>query len=82
MAGTRIFERVVPTASPAQTKIDQDTFLTRSAMPGLSPMISPKPLPSRSSNPSIANPSKIASQTTRKSVGPRGTGSADARVGA
>jgi hypothetical protein len=76
IAGTRIFESVVPKASPTHTNTDQETFLTRPATIGLSPKRSPKPVPSRTSNPSIAKPSKIASQATRKSVAPRGRGDA------
>ena len=74
IAGTRIFESVVPKASSTHTNTDQETFLTRPATIGLSPKRSPKPVPSSSSNPSIAKPSKIASQATRKSVAPRGGG--------
>ncbi|CAA9385300.1 MAG: hypothetical protein AVDCRST_MAG03-223 [uncultured Rubrobacteraceae bacterium] len=70
IAGTWIFESVVPTARPTHTKADQVTFLTRSATSDVSPNTSPNPAASRSNNASIARPSATASHATRNSVTP------------
>src|SRR5215212_2114117 len=71
ITGTRALATAVPTARPQQTNIDQVTFPTRSATIEPIPKDLPSPAPSRSSRPSMAIPSAIASQATRRSLTPR-----------
>src|SRR5215217_2546575 len=56
--GARAFETAVPRARPTQTKVDQETCVTRAAASGLRPGKIPKP----------AETSRTASHATRKSV--------------
>src|SRR5215218_10609908 len=71
ITGTRAFWTAVPTDRPTQTNNDQETFLAKSATRDFSPKKLPNPALSRSRVPSIAIPSRIASQATRRSVAPR-----------
>src|SRR3712207_1800670 len=71
VTGTRALRTAVPTERPRQTNTAQETFLAKSAT--MDPRLKrfPNPALSRSSVPSIAMPSRIASQATRRSVAPR-----------
>src|SRR5215217_6335732 len=71
VTGTRAFWTAVPTDRPTQTNRAQETFLAKSATMGPIPKRSPNPPLSRSSMPSIAIPSRIASHAARRSVAPR-----------
>ncbi len=69
--GARACETAVPRASPTQTKVDQETCLTRSAAIGLRPGKIPNPAAKSRSRASITKPRSIASHAVRKSVAPR-----------
>src|SRR5215210_460334 len=77
ITGARALTTAVPTARPAQTKTDHETFRTRSATNGFRPSASPRAPPSASSSTSMTRPRMTANQAARRSVAPRsGAGSA------
>lgn len=71
ISGTRAFETAVPMASPTQTKVDQESCLTRSAAIVSRPGKIPNPAAKSRSRASITMPRRIASQAARRSVAMR-----------